>query len=150
MSTISRRGGPPVSHKGQERSSATHLLSSGFLSQLALPRTLRTPWGRLWEGGAKEKALLIDSEPRGAQRRQTLSSGALQRREEGGSPFPTGALCSRPQVSVAPHLQTDQREGPLGPWALARFQCGAQPGAGPGASSAITSLVPTECHVLPP
>lgn len=98
--------------------------------------------------------MLINSEPQGAQRRQTLSlrdppAPSGSRKPEAGSPFPTGALRSCPRSHSGSHLRmigekitgaTDM--GTLSVWCSAR-------GTGPGASSAITSLVPTSVPCSP-
>lgn len=69
-------------------------LSSVSLSQLAFPWTPRTPWGRTWEERAKEKALLISSEPWELSNVKLLSLRDPSAPEEGKksrNPFPTRA-----------------------------------------------------------
>lgn len=63
--------------------------------------------GRIGEGRAKEKALPISSEQslKGPSNIKLLSLRDLQHREEGGNPFPTGALwfCSKASLWL-PHF----------------------------------------------
>lgn len=100
-----------------------------LLSPLAFQWTLRTPWGRIWMGMAKEKALLINSEPRGAQPRQT--------RLPRGPPAPGGRrkpfshqspVFLFQGLTVAPFFyMLVKKQESTGATDTARFQCVAQP-----------------------